>query len=282
MRRFRSLLLIALALVLLIAFHVYTSNSVRVKTIPFESNLVGKSLPYTVVLPPGYTLITSGKKYPVLYLLHGWGGNPEGWIAQTKLTDYAARYQLIIVLPEGGNNWYTDSATAPAEKYESYLLQELMADVDNRFRTIRERKARAIAGFSMGGYGALKFGIKHPDVFIFAASMSGAFDAPARVDDESIMRTFGAADNPVRSGNDLSKLAGDVPDDKRAALPFFYFDCGTEDPWLKTNRDLDSILHERKIAHDYREFPGGHDWKYWDKQVQDILRQAAERLVPAG
>jgi S-formylglutathione hydrolase FrmB len=281
MRRFRSLLLVALALILLIAFHVYTSNSVRVKTIPFESSLVGKALPYSVVLPPGYTLITSGKKYPVLYLLHDWGGNPEGWIDQTKLTEYAARYQLIIVLPEGGNNWYTDSATVPTEKYETYLLQELIADVDNRFRTIRERNGRAVAGFSMGGYGALKFGLKHPDVFAFAASMSGAFDAPARVDDESILRAFGAADNPTRAGNDLFKLAGDVTDDRVAALPFFYFDCGTEDPWLKTNRDLDSSLRERKIAHDYREFPGGHDWKYWDTQVQDILRQAAERLSPA-
>jgi S-formylglutathione hydrolase FrmB len=281
MSRLRSLLLVAVALAFLVVFYVYTANSVRVKTIPFESGLLGKALPYEVVLPRGYTLITSQKKYPVLYLLHGWGGRPQGWIAETKLTEYAARHQLIIVLPEGGNGWYTDSATSPADKYETYILQELIADVDNRFRTIRGRDGRGVAGYSMGGYGAVKFGLKHPDAFAFAASMSGAFDATARVDDNSIMRAFGAADNPARPANDLFKLAGGLEGDATAGLPYFYLDCGTEDPWVKANRDLARAFSEHKIAHDYRESPGGHDWKYWDRQVQEVLQVASQRLSPA-
>jgi S-formylglutathione hydrolase FrmB len=281
MRRARLLFLLTLALALLVAFYVYTSSSVHVKTIAFESSLVGKALPYEVVLPPGYTSITSSKKYPVLYLLHGWNGRPQGWTTETKLKEYAARYQLIIVLPQGGNGWYTDSAVVITDKYESYILQELIPDVDNRFRTIRDRKGRAVAGLSMGGYGALKFGLKHPDLFAFSASMSGALDAPTRTDDTSIMQTFGDADNPTRAGNDLFKLAGNLSADEVAALPYFYLDCGTEDLWVKTNRDLSNLFSERKIAHEYRELPGSHDWKYWDKQVQEILRIAAQRLAPA-
>lgn len=281
MRRYRFPLLLALALALLVAVHVYTSNSVHVKTVSLQSNLVGKTLSYEVVLPSGYTLITSSKRYPVLYLLHGWNGQPQGWLTETKLEEYAARHQLIIVLPAGGNSWYTDSATVPAERYESYILQELIPDVDNRFRTIADGKGRGVAGLSMGGYGALKFGLKHPDLFALSASMSGALDAPARVDDASIMQTFGEADNQTRAANDLFKRARLLPDEKIAALPYFYMDCGTEDPWTKTNRDLSSLFKERKIAHEYRELPGGHDWNYWDKQVQEILQIASQRLMSA-
>jgi S-formylglutathione hydrolase FrmB len=234
-----------------------------------------------VVLPPGYGLITSNKRYPVIYLLHGWGGHAQGWLAETKLKEYAARQELIIVLPEGDNGWYTDSATVPGDKYESYLLQELIPDVDYRFRTITDRKGRAVAGLSMGGYGALKFGLKHPDIFAFSASMSGALDAPARTDDASIKQTFGEADNPVRAANDLFQLAKLLPAEQLAALPYFYMDCGTDDPWAKTNRDLSSLFAERNIAHQYRELPGGHDWKYWDRQLQEILQLAAQRLSPA-
>ena len=281
MRRARLLFLLTLALALLVASYVYTASTVRVKTVSLESSLVGKALPYEVVLPRGYTLITSRKRYPVLYLLHGWSGHPQGWITETKLTEYVARYQIIVVLPEGDNGWYTDSATIAADRYESYILQELIPDVDNRFRTFRERNGRAVAGFSMGGYGAVKFGLKHPDLFALSASMSGAFDAPARMDDYSIKQVFGAADNPARAGNDLFKLARNLSAEEVAALPYFYFDCGTEDHWLETNRELSNLFKERKIAHEYREMPGGHDWKYWDRQVQEILRIAAQRLTPA-
>jgi putative tributyrin esterase len=280
-RRFRLLLLLALACALLVALHVYTSGSVRVETISLESGLVGKTLPYEVLLPPGYRFILSRKRYPVIYLLHGWNGQPQGWLTETKLKEYAARHQLIIVLPAGGNGWYTDSATVRADKYESYILQELIPDVDTRFRTIRDSRGRAVAGLSMGGYGALKFGLKHPEMFALSASMSGALDAPARLDDASIMQTFGAADNQTRAANDLFKLANFLPAEKLSVLPYFYMDCGAEDPWTKTNRDLSSLFQERKIAHEYRELPGGHDWKYWDKQVQEILQLASQRLTPA-
>jgi S-formylglutathione hydrolase FrmB len=279
MRRYRSLFLLLVLLALLPGFYLYTSSKVRVETVQLESKLVGKTFEYSVVLPPNYALITSrNKHYPVLYLLHGWNGNPQGWLTQTKLTEYAARYRLIIVLPEGDNGWYTDSATVATDKYETYILQELIPDVERRFRVIGDRSGRAIAGLSMGGYGALKFGLKRPDLFAFVASMSGALDAPARTDDASIMRTFGDADNPTRADNDLFKLVGSLPGEKVAALPDFYLNCGTEDPWLEVNRRLANIFSERKIAHEYGEFPGGHDWKYWDKQLQEILKHAAQKL----
>ena len=282
MRRYRPLILLLILVGLLLGFYLYTSASVHVETIPFESHLVGKTLEYSVVLPPNYRLITSRRKhYPVLYLLHGWNGHPQSWLTETKLTAYAARHQLIIVLPEGGNGWYTDSATVASEKYETYILQELIPDVESRYHALGNREGRAIAGFSMGGYGAFKFGLKHPELFMFAASMSGAFDAPTRVDDGSIMQAFGDASNPARADNDLFKLIDNLMPDRLEALPYFYMDCGTEDHWLNTNRDLANLFSERKIAHEYRELPGGHDWKYWDRQVQDVLRAASQRLSPA-
>ena len=80
-------------------------------------------------------------------------------------------------MPEGNNSWYTDSAAVPTDKYESYIMQELIPNVDKRFRTISTREGRAIAGLSMGGYGALKFGVKYPQQFVFVGSMSGALGA---------------------------------------------------------------------------------------------------------
>jgi putative tributyrin esterase len=281
MRRYRPLLLFLILLALLSFYYVYTFRPVQVETIPLESKLMGKTLPYTVVLPLGYRLITSPRKYPVLYLLHGWSGRPQGWLTDSKLKEYAERHRLIIVLPEGGLGWYTDSATVPADKYESYILQELIPDVENRFRVIKDRGARAVGGLSMGGYGAIKFGLKHPEVFALVASMSGAFDAVTRTDDDSIMRTFGDVDNPARPANDLFKLTASLPDDQLAALPYFYFDCGAGDYWLKVNRDLANTFSERKIAYEYRELPGIHDWNYWDRQVQEIMRLAEQRLLPA-
>jgi putative tributyrin esterase len=281
-RYLRILLLVLLLIVALAAYYYYIQKAVRFEVVQFNSNLVGKTLPYGVVLPPGYGLITSrGVRYPVLYLLHGWSGDYNSWMKQTALMQYAAEYQMIVITPEGGNGWYTDSATVASNQYQTYVVNELLADVDRRFRTIADRRGRSIAGMSMGGYGALKFGFKHPERFSLVASMGGALDATARTDDASIMQAFGGLDNAVRKTNDLARLARDFPEDRRSLLPYFYMDCGTDDPWLASNRDFSAVLLERKIVHEYRQLPGNHVWTYWDRQLREVMGIAAERMVAA-
>ncbi len=259
----------------------------RVKTIQFESKLVGKTLPYNVLLPVDYDQHASKtKRYPVVYLLHGLTGHYDNWFDRSKLADHAAPYGLIIVTPEGNDGWYTDSASVPSEKYETYIVEELLPDVQRRYRTVESREGRAIAGLSMGGYGALKFGVKHPHTFAFAGSMSGAMDVASWKETASfqwiwktLLPVFGPDDNANRPANDLLKLFREMPAEKVGALPYVYFDCGTEDPLFPSNRALAEILLQRKIPHQYRQLPGKHDWQYWDTQVKEVLRLAAKRLA---
>jgi S-formylglutathione hydrolase FrmB len=281
MKRLRLLLLLLVLVGALAAYYYHVERAVRVETIQFNSALVGKTLPYRVVLPPGYGLITSTRRrYPVVYFLHGWGGRYDSWLANTSLPRYAAEHQIIAVMPEGANGWWTDSATVSTDKYESYILQELIPEVDKRFRTIAERRGRAIAGLSMGGYGALKFAFKHPDVFALAASTSGALNAAERTDDASITQTFGEPSSAARVENDLFRLAREYPEARRGLLPYLYFDCGEKDPWIAVNRDFAAILTARGIPHEYRQIPGEHIWPYWDRQAREILRLASDILVP--
>jgi S-formylglutathione hydrolase FrmB len=264
----------------LVAFHYHRESKVRIETIQFSSQLTGKSLPYDIVLPPGYGLFSARRiRYPVIYLLHGWNSHYDAWLARTALAQYAAEHQLIIITPEGNNGWYTDSATTATNKYESYIVQELIPDVDKRLRTVAERRGRAIAGVSMGGYGALKFGFKHPELFAFVASMSGALDATSRTDDPSIMQAFGETDSVERKSNDVLRLAEEFPSDRIPLLPYFYIDCGRDDPWLNTNQRFAEILRERKIPVEFRQLPGNHNWPYWDKQLGEVLRVASLVLV---
>lgn len=258
------------------------NRKVHHETIQFKSELIGKVLPYDVLLPAGY--FKSNKRYPVLYLLHGLFGRHDDWITRTNLAEYAAQYELIIVTPEGHDNWYVDSATVPQNKYESYFVRELLPDVDARYRTIKDRRARGIAGLSMGGYGALKFGIKHPDVFAFAGSMSGALDPATRTEEHpgfawsilrrSLIAAFGAANSATREANNLHQIARSASD--ISSLPYLYFDCGLEDGFLATNREFAEILVAKKISHQYRQLTGGHNWAYWDRQVRGVLRLYAD------
>lgn len=267
-------------------------NRACVQTVQFRSRLVNTTLPYRVVVPANYTTSAQEKqRYPVLYLLHGFTGHYDNWVSQTKLAEYASAYNFIIVTPEGNNGWYTDSATVPTDKYESYLLQELMPDVQSRYRTMETREGRAIAGLSMGGYGALKFGIKHPELFAFAASLSGALDAAAWTESDlrnfgtalprSVMETFGPAGSQTRADNDLMKLVREFPAARLSQMPFVYLDCGTEDGLLSFSRRFADLLQERKIPHEYRELPGNHNWAYWDMQVREVMRAAAQKIPQA-
>lgn len=261
------------------------------ETVQFESALVGARLPYNVVLPSGYHDERSkSTRYPVLYLLHGLGGSAGDWVSsRARLAEHAAPHRIIIVVPEGRDGWYTDSATRTEDKFESYIVRELLPDVARRFRTIEAREGRAVAGLSMGGYGALKFGLKHPEKFAFAASMSGALDAPNWTDASlmpefvkpSVARVFGAAQSPVRGANDIFSMTRALSPEGIRALPFLYLDCGTEDFLIGANRRFSALLLERRIPHEYRQLPGGHSWPYWDSQVRVVLNLAARTLAPA-
>src|SRR2546421_631662 len=259
---------------------------VSVETIQLQSKLVNTTLPYNVILPAGYRT-SKTTRYPVLYLLHGLGGHHSDWLTRTNVADYAAQYRMIVVMPEGSDSWYVDGAAGANDKYESYILKELMPDVDKRYRTIQARYGRAVAGLSMGGYGAIKYGLKYPATFAFAGSISGAFGVTRYTEKEMgganlkpFMKTFGPVGSETRKANDVFEIARGVSAARVASLPYFYFDCGTEDAaqHFNPNRELSELFLEKKIPHEYRELPGNHSWQYWDQQIPVVLRIAAEKL----
>ncbi|HEX3100814.1 MAG TPA: alpha/beta hydrolase family protein [Pyrinomonadaceae bacterium] len=237
----------------------------------FHSSLIQKNVRYRVLVP--HFVSESVEPIPVLYLLHGLFGSCENWTELTDLRSYVGEAKLMIVMPDGGDNWYTDSE----EKYESYLIHDLMLEMENRFGASSKRDKRAIAGNSMGGYGALKLALKYPLVFDFAASFSGAFHATRllghSVDGElipSISRVFGDGQSRVRIDNDIFALAA------RAAgnvdrLPGIYFDCGIDDEFIAANREFSSALTAAGIEHEFLEIDGGHDWPYWDDRIRYLV-----------
>ncbi len=267
--------------VILLSFLLCLSASAaaRVETVQFQSKLINVTLPYNVILPTNYDTARTSR-YPVLYLLHGLTGHFSDWVTRTNIANYASEYRMIIITPEGNDSWYVD-------KYEAYILEELIPDVQKRYRTIEARYGRSIAGLSMGGYGAIKFGLKSPATFVFAGSMSGAFSV-TRLSEEQMraarwgdsVKLFGAVNSETRLANDLFALIEKLPPARVSSLPYFYFDCGTEDSSLifPSNRELAGLMVDKKIAHEFRQLPGGHAWVYWDRQVQEVLKIAAAKM----
>lgn len=262
------------------------SSPATVETVQFRSTLVGKPLPYNVVLPADYRT-SPNTRYPVLYLLHGLTGHYSDWLTRSNVADYASGYRMIVVMPEGNDGWYTDSATAANDKYESYFVRELIPDVQKRYRTIESRYGRGVAGLSMGGYGAVKFALKYPALFAFAGSISGTLGAASWTEEdlkdlksirESLFGVFGPTGSDTRKANDIRQLARNVPAAGLSALPYLYLDCGNEDILLGDNARFAALLQEKKIAHEYRQLPGNHNWQYWDQQVREVLKIAAEKL----
>ena len=257
-----------------------------VETLQLQSKLLNATLPYDVILPADYRT-SKTTRYPVLYLLHGLGGHYSDWLTRTNSADYAAQYRMIVVMPEGNDSWYVDGAAGSNDKYESYIVKELMPDVDKRYRTIQARYGRAVAGLSMGGYGAIKYGLKYPSTFALAGSVSGAFGVTRYTEKEMgganwepFLKIFGPTGSETRKANDVFEITKALTPGRIASLPYFYFDCGTEDAaqHFNPNRELSQLFLEKKIPHEYRELPGNHSWQYWDQQVKEVLKIAAERL----
>lgn len=259
---------------------VPTAVSVEDRT--FASRALGREVKYRVVLPATYS--STAHRYPVLFLLHGVFGGFENWETLTDVTRYAALLELIIVTPDAANSWYVNSATNPSQRYEDFIIQDLIPDVDATFRTLRSSHRRAIAGLSMGGYGALKFALKYPGNFDFAGSISGAFngsyDLDADRDDlrDDLLKAFGPAGSPTRRENDIFELVR-AADPKQ--FPYFYLDCGTGDEFCDVNRRLTSALRERGARYEYHEIPGSHSWQYWDQRIAAFLPVVSKMITAA-
>ena len=274
-----------------------SSQPLEIHNESFTSMALGRRSQYRVLLPVEYE--HSARRYPVLYLLHGLFGDYSNWTKLTHLPTYAAAMNFIIVTPDAGNSWYVNSATVPQDRFEDFIIQDLVPEIDAKYRTIPAREARAIAGLSMGGYGALKFALKNPRLFAFAGSLSGALNAAGELEvtrpefGEGLRKVFGPSGSATRTNNDIfaivSRLpapqapAPSVPGTKTAPsktssnrssstsgpsevtasqLPYLYLDCGTEDSFIQTNREFISLIH-KKLRYEYREVPGSHAWTYW-------------------
>jgi S-formylglutathione hydrolase FrmB len=260
----------------------HTDHAGLVRTGSFASEALGRTMKYRVILPDGYD--AGEQRYVTLYLLHGLFGTYSDWESRTDVFSYSRPYALIIVMPEGENSWYTDSAGEPAQKFERYVATDLIAHIDDTYRTIRSRHARAVAGLSMGGYGALKLALKYPGTFVFAGSISGALAAghDTAIDHlfgpkilQQMTAIYGPDGSETRAQNDVYRLLDKVD---AAKLPFLYLDCGTSDGFLDANRQFAQLLQKKQVAYEYRELPGSHAWDYWDRQARALLDVLAARI----
>jgi len=235
----------------------------------YFSRALGKATACNVIFPEE---TTHSGPFPTLYLLHGLSDDYSIWQRRTSLERYVQTLPLIVVMPDGGRGWY--SQAHEGADYQSAIMDDCIGFVDRTFRTDARREARSIGGLSMGGYGALKLALQHPDKFVSAHGHSSAFGfghAQWRTEEPEFHRIIGP--DPSGGPLDLWKIAADANAATASAhLPALRIDCGTSDFLIEQNREFDAYLSELGIAHEYEEFAGAHDWAYWDKHIQSALR----------
>ena len=253
-----------------------------------SSAILGRDVAYAVYLPPDYA--TSTRRYPVVYLLHGYTDNESGWIQFGEVNLAADRAiaereipPMIIVMPDGGVSWYINDLAGKV-RYEDMFVQELIPHIDAVYRTRADREFRGIAGLSMGGWGTLVHAFRHPELFAACA----AFSAAVWPDEEILgmkQDTWDKVVGPVLgvglAGRDRLTpgfrkvspldLARSLPEDSLKKVRY-YIDCGDDDFLTKGNCALHLLLADRKIPHEFRVRDGGHTWSYWRTGIVDGLK----------
>ena len=249
-----------------------------VDTISISSKVMNKSYKAVIVLPSAYT--KSANQFPVLYLLHGGYGHFDDWIRKTPdstlLQRLSDQYNLIIVMPEGEIfSYYLNSEVNTGSQFETYITKEVIEKIDADYRTIKDKKGRAITGLSMGGYGALYLSSRHPDLFCAAGSMSGALNPDMqlwKLPEEArkaikgeFEKILGPIENYTQRYADASviNMADKIKTNKLAII----FDDGVDDFLIEANRELHRRLVFNGTPHDYSERPGSHTWDYWQNSL---------------
>ena len=218
------------------------------------------------------------KKLRALYLLHGNSDDHTAWQRYTSIERYTEELNLAVVMPAVHLSFYNDMAHGG--KYWQFISEEVPTLVRDIFSLSSERKDNFVAGLSMGGYGAFKMALTHPERFAAAASLSGAVDISevVRVKKEDPankawleeMRTiFGDLSKVPGSKHDLFTLAKKVA--KGSIKPRLYQCCGTEDILHIDNIRFRDAVRKLPLDLRYEEGPGEHNWAYWDKMIQHVL-----------
>ena len=229
-----------------------SAQSRTARTIRVESEAIGSPATVAVLLPVDYDATTM--RYPVLYLLHGGTQNHTAFPARTWFTRDASDRRMIVVMPSLQPVLFSPRRDSPAA-IEDFLGRELPAYIDAHYRTVNHPRARAIAGISMGGYGATLLGLKRPDVFGAVGAISAALSTGNRPADVTAL---------------VAALSPDT-------APYFYIACGAQDPVLPASRQFAAELRGRQIRSELQEVPGDHSWQVWDPQVRAFFDVLAKR-----
>jgi S-formylglutathione hydrolase FrmB len=263
-------------LVLLVLFSTeLIAQQVEYKSFP--SKLLGRELKYGVYLPPSYSS-SPNKKYPVLYFLHGLFEDETRWSTRGQTDQIMNRMiaegkigEFIVAIPYGGTSFYTNTRDG-SEKWEDALVTEFIPLIESSYRINATRATRGISGTSMGGYGALKIAMKHPDLFGSASAHSAVLLqdlSAAKVSAGRLQRFQAMFDKIYGINQDLSYWEANNPmtlakDTKKLNGLKLYFDCGTEDDYGFDvgTRQLDEMLTKAGYAHESHLYPGRHGWDY--------------------
>lgn len=252
--------------------------NVAMRDVTFRSAALNRDMQYRVVLPAS---IAAGSKLPVIYLLHGGGGSFRDWSNYSDSARFAER-GLILVMPEGNDSYFVNAAERPQDRYEDYIVNDLIADVESRFPVAAGRATRAIVGVSMGGFGAVKLALSHPELFVFAGGISPAVDVPSRP--FSIKRIqqwrhhssiFGPWGSQARRNGDPFVLARSADP---ARTPYLFLTCGEQEGLLPANRSFAALLEHRHFRYEFHVVPGGHHWNQWDERLPSVFQSLSEHM----
>ena len=252
----------------------------------YYSEILGFTVNINVCLPQdivnkkgGYSIPPEG--YPTLYLLHGLGDDHTIWSRKCAVDRYAATHGIAVVMPFAARSFYTDMAYG--SPYYSYVSKELISTCENFFPLAKNPDQRFIGGLSMGGYGAFKIALSNPQHFKGAFSLSGPLDITRIQDYNHIidlsydaMLVFGNLNALKEKPHHLFPLASDVS--KLKSKPNLYMCCGTEDFLFAANESFKKHLDDLQYNVVYHKGSGGHDFGYWDNEVQLAFAWIREQL----
>lgn len=264
-----------------------TRHGTVIEGLSLESKLMGQPVHYAIYLPPGYD--TDQRSYPVLYLLHGYTDDETGWvqfgeaprIADEEINKGTAP-PMIIVMPDGGVTWYMDDYKGKTP-WAGMFVKEFIPYIESRYRIRAKKEFRAIAGLSMGGYGALHLAMRHNDLFSSCVAMSAAVYTDEEITtmkDDRYEYVFGFLVGPGLKGdariNDTWKkfnplhLLDEIPKEQLNRVRWF-LDCGDDDFLYRGNSALHVKMRNLGIKHEYRVRDGKHEWPYWRSSLRTAL-----------